>query len=65
MGFMKTKNIQIVRINKSILDYYKMVMDFDNESEDFRKASLKEFKDKLEEALNIPPHTNKKIEWVD
>ena len=35
--------IQVVTMNKSILNYFKMVMNFDNESEEYRKITEKEF----------------------
>ena len=58
------KQIQIVKMDTSILDYYKMVMDFDNESQQYREVAEREFKEKLTEALNCGPAT-KEIVWVD
>ena len=57
------KNIQVVKINKSILDYYKMLMNFDNESEQYRKVMEKEFIDELTNALNCSVG-KKEIKWV-
>ena len=57
------KNIMIVEIDESILDYFKMVMDFDNEPQEYRDITEKEFKDKLTEALNCGIAT-KEIKWV-
>ena len=54
---------QVIKVNKSILDYFKMVMDFDNESKEYREVMEKEFKEKLTEALNCGVAT-KKIKWV-
>jgi len=58
------KNIQIVKINKSILDYFKMIMDFDNENQEYKDVTEKEFKDELTKALNCGVGT-KEIVWVD
>ena len=45
-------DIQVVRMNKSILNYFKTVMDFDNESQEYRDIVEREFKDELTKALN-------------
>ena len=57
------KNIQVVKVNKSILDYYKMVMNFDNEGDQYRKVMEKEFIDELTKALNCSVG-KKEIKWV-
>jgi hypothetical protein len=57
------KNIQVVKVNKSILDYYKMVMNFDNESNQYREVMEKEFIDELTKALNCSGG-KKEIKWV-
>jgi hypothetical protein len=38
-----SKNVQVVKVSKSILNYFKMVMDFDNESQEYRDVTEKEF----------------------
>jgi len=58
------KNIQVVKINKSILNYFKMVMDFDNECQKYRDVTEQEFKDELTKALNCDSFT-KEIVWVE
>lgn len=58
------KPIQVVKMDVSIIDYFKMVMDFDNESQEFKEVAEKEFKDKLTEALNCGPAI-KEIFWVN
>lgn len=60
---MVSKSTQIVKVDKSILEYFKMVMNFDNESQEYRDVTEKEFKDKLTKALNCGPVT-KVIVWV-
>lgn len=57
------KNIQVVKVNKSILDYYKMVMNFDNEGDQYREVMEKEFIDELTKALNCSSG-KKEIKWV-
>lgn len=57
------KNIQIVEMDKSILDYFKMIMGFGNESEEYRKVTEKEFIDELTKSLNCGVAT-KEIVWV-
>ncbi len=59
-----SKNAQIVKMNKSILDYFKMVMNFDNESQEYRDVTETEFKEELTKALNCGV-ANKEIEWVE
>ncbi len=57
-------NTQIVKMNKSILDYFRMVMDLDNESSSYRETAEKEFKDELTKALNCGAAT-REIVWVE
>ena len=58
------KNVQVVKMSKSILHYFKMVMDFDNESQEYRDATEKEFKEELTKALNCGVG-NKEIQWIE
>ena len=55
---------EIVKIDKSILNYFKMVMNFDNENEEYRKVAEKEFIEELTKSLNCDKAT-KKIVWVE
>jgi hypothetical protein len=55
---------QIVKMDKSILNYFKMVMNFDNESEEYRKITEKEFIEELTQSLNCGVGT-KEIVWVE
>ena len=55
---------QVVKMNKSILNYFKMVMNFDNESEEYRKITEKEFIEELTNSLNCDLAT-KEIVWVE
>ena len=57
-------NKQIIKINKSILDYFMMQMGFDNESTMYRKATITEFKEELLKSLNVKKD-NMEIEWVE
>jgi hypothetical protein len=55
--------VQVVKIDKSLLRYFSMVMDLDNEHQEFKDIILKEFKQELSEALNCGT-AKKEIEWV-
>jgi hypothetical protein len=55
---------QIVKMDKSILNYFKMVMNFDNENEKYRKVIEKEFIEELTKSLNCGKAI-KKIVWVE
>jgi hypothetical protein len=55
---------QIVKMDKSILNYFKMVMDFDNENEEYKKVTEKEFIEELTKSLNCG-RANKEIVWVE
>ncbi len=55
--------VQVVKINESILRYFEMIAGFQNESQEYREITLKEFKEELREALNCGVAT-KEIEWV-
>ena len=55
---------QIVKMDKSILNYFKMVMNFDNESEEYKEITEKEFKEELTKSLNCGVAT-KEIVWVE
>jgi len=57
------KHTQIVKMDKSILEYFRMVMDFDNQSKEYREVTEKEFIDKLTKSLNCGVG-NKEIVWV-
>lgn len=57
------KHVQIVKMDKSILEYFRMVMDFDNQSKEYREVTEKEFIDKLTKSLNCGVG-NKEIVWV-
>lgn len=57
------KHTQIVKMNKSILEYFRMVMDFDNQSKEYREVTEKEFIDELTKSLNCGVG-NKEIVWV-
>jgi hypothetical protein len=59
-----SKHIQVVKMDKSILKYFNMMMDFDNESEEYRKITEKEFIEELTKSLNCGI-ANKEIEWVE
>jgi flagellar hook-basal body complex protein FliE len=59
------KNIQIVKMDKSILEYFRMVMDFDNQSKEYREVTEKEFTNQLTKSLNCSVNSGKKeIKWV-
>lgn len=57
------KHTQIVKMDKSILEYFRMVMDFDNQSKEYREVTEKEFIDELTKSLNCGIG-NKEIVWV-
>jgi hypothetical protein len=59
----QNRNIQVVKMDSSILDYFKMVMDFDNESKEYQEITINEFKYELEKSLNCGTAT-KQIEWL-
>jgi hypothetical protein len=58
------KKVQIVKMDISILNYFKMVMDFDNESEEYKKVTEDEFVNELTKSLNCGVST-KEILWVN
>jgi len=58
------KPTQVVKMDVSILDYFKMVMDFDNESEEYRKVTENEFKNELTKSLNNATLATIEIVWV-
>ena len=53
-----SKNIQVVKIDESILDYFFEELDLSNESFQYRTEKLIEFQNKLAQALqiDIPEH---------
>lgn len=52
-----------IKINKSILEYFAMSMDFDNEGEEYRKITENEFKRELTKALSSGD-SKVEIQWV-
>lgn len=54
---------QIVKMDKSILEYFRMIMNLDNESKKYREVTEKEFIDELTKSLNCGVG-HKKIVWV-
>jgi hypothetical protein len=57
------KHTQIVKMDKSILEYFRMVMDFDNQSKEYGEVTEKEFINELTKSLNCGVG-NKEIVWV-
>ena len=57
------KHAQIVKMDKSILEYFRMVMDFDNQSKEYREVTEKEFIGELTRSLNCDLNY-KVIVWV-
>jgi len=57
------KHTQIVKMDKSILEYFRMVMNLDNQSKEYREVTEKEFIDELTKSLNCGVG-NKEIVWV-
>lgn len=57
------KHTQIVKMDRSILKYFRMVMNFDNQSKEYREVTEKEFIDQLTKSLNCGVG-NKEIVWV-
>lgn len=55
--------IQVVKIDKSILNYFSYEMNLGNTTYDYRELKLREFKQELEKALNTGVGT-KEIEWI-
>lgn len=55
--------IQVVKMDKSILNYFFSEMNLDNTSYDFRELKLQEFKRELEKSLNNGA-AKKEIEWI-
>ena len=58
-----SRHVQVVKMDKSILEYFRMIMDFDNESEEYGKVTEKEFITELTKSLNCGKAT-KEIVWV-
>lgn len=50
-------------MDKSILEYFRMVMDFDNQSKEYREVTEKEFISELTRSLNCDLNY-KEIVWV-
>jgi len=48
-----------IKVDVSILDYFKMMLDFDNESEEYQRETEDEFERNLKIALNA-----KEIVWI-
>ena len=59
-----SNNVQVVKVNKSILNYFKMMMNFQNESQEYKDMTEKEFKKELTKALNCGVG-KKEIKWVE
>jgi hypothetical protein len=57
------KHVQTVKMDKSILEYFRMVMDFDNQSKEYREVTEKEFISELTRSLNCDLNY-KEIVWV-
>ena len=55
---------KLVRMDKSILEYFHMVMDLDNECEQYRHIIIEEFQEKIEESLNKASKTPISVIWI-
>jgi hypothetical protein len=56
--------IQVIKIDEGILKYFEMVMNFQNESEEYRKVTIEEFKEELQKSLNRGV-AKKEIQWIE
>ena len=57
-------NKQIVKMDKSILNYFKIVMNLDNQGVQYKEVMEKEFKEELTKSLNCGI-ANKEVVWID
>lgn len=57
------ENVQIVKMDKSILEYFRMINDFDNQGKEYAEVTEKEFIRELTKSLNCG-RAKKKIVWV-
>lgn len=64
------KATQIIKVNKSLIDYFRMMDDWDNEPQQYREVTEREFKEKVLEALskgtgmNGGDRNNIEIKWI-
>ena len=58
-----SENIQVVKMDTSILEYFNMIMDLDNETKEYRKLTEIEFINELTKSLNCGV-AKKTIVWV-
>jgi hypothetical protein len=56
--------IQIIKMDRSIINYFHMMMDLDNESPEYREIAIAEFTCELTKSLNCGPAL-KEIVWVE
>ena len=56
--------IQVLKIDDGILKYFEMVMNFQNESNEYKKITINEFKEELQKSLNCGV-AKKEIEWIE
>jgi len=59
-----SKNVQIVKMDKSILQYFRMTANLDNQGEQYSEDTEKEFIEELTKSLNSSSVATKKIVWV-
>lgn len=58
------KKTQVVKVKKSLLRYFEMINNFDNESEEYKRRTRAEFEYELRKALSSE-RANKEIVWVE
>jgi len=58
------RKIKVVKVKKSILEYFRMINNLDNESKETAEVTEKEFKDELTRALNCSS-APAEIIWID
>ena len=59
------KNIQLIEVDYSIIEYYLLEKDYYHaEGVEFRNERIKEFKKQIEKSLNVRCK-NKKIKWCN
>lgn len=57
------KNIKIVKMDKSVIDFLGMLLDFQNQGDQYREVTTEEIKREIEKSLNVGVGI-KKVKWV-
>lgn len=58
------ENTQIVKMDESVIEFLGMLLNFDNQGDQYKEVTTKEIRREIEKSLNVGNIKNKKVVWT-